>query len=900
MDHLLFRLARLCWAIPVLFALSGRAETPVPDQKDVAGYFIVPHRLEYPTPGSPMDLSALNGDIESEGFIKIQDGHFFNNSGRINFFGVNLTFDAMFPGREEAEVLASHLARLGINCVRIHHIDKRDIWGERVNHNYDHFDPIQLDRLDYFVSRLKAHGIYINLNLHVTWSYRKTDAFDYTQLGLQVKGLDLLVPELIAMQKEYARALLRHVNPYTGKTYADDPVVALVEINNENGVVRQFLMKERLDKLPPELQPIFDASWHQFLETKYGTFDDLREAWLSHGDDTPVLAEACTPFVKNQGWYTRPDRDARVELGGDTAVVRLDPALDGEPFHLMRSGLDLVKGERYTLVLEVESSGRGGEFDVAINRARAPWKRLSPVFRVEVSSDGTQEIILPFVAGDDVERYGRIDFSDFSGAEEFRLLRVDLYQGEYLCDPIDGSNAIAKLPIPSVSRLDTYPKAVRDDLVAWLYQIAADYWEEMVAFVREDCGVKVPVTGTQVDHTFTAIADLYDYTDRHIYWKHPKFPNTPWDLNDYYVENASMVTADNDTFTQTAPTRIADKPFIMSEYNHPFQNAYNAEAITIGAAISRLQDYDGFFLFNYLNSLDLKQMNFFSSFHMAAQKAQFPFAAYVFREGVVDPLTAKVSFPLGLEDELAVAQQRKLSSNPYLNGVYYRKDSPNIPFLLLDQAQVSVVPLPDSAPVVEDMNAYAIKDADTPLTWQRGTDGEEAYFRLNAPGAKAYIGWADPSRSYPLGNITLDSVRAPGRYFQFTCINRDGLIGEPGTHILDLFGGSHYKGKEYIDYESKRVVEPGVDSEGKQLLVHSWRDVPELIEIVEGTITLRISPEASVDGIQAFALNASGEKAQRIPVEVMNSSTVRFRALTDYGTGIYTIEVPSMHTTSQD
>ena len=46
---------------------------------------------------------------------------------------------------------------------------------------------------------------------------------------------------MIELQHEYARDLLTHVNPYTGKRYADEPAVALIEISNEDGLIREWL-----------------------------------------------------------------------------------------------------------------------------------------------------------------------------------------------------------------------------------------------------------------------------------------------------------------------------------------------------------------------------------------------------------------------------------------------------------------------------------------------------------------------------------------------------------------------------------------------------------------------------------------------------------------------------------
>lgn len=44
---------------------------------------------------------------------------------------------------------------------------------------------------------------------------------------------------LIELQKDYARKLLLHVNPYTGLALADDPAVITVQINNEESAIKE-------------------------------------------------------------------------------------------------------------------------------------------------------------------------------------------------------------------------------------------------------------------------------------------------------------------------------------------------------------------------------------------------------------------------------------------------------------------------------------------------------------------------------------------------------------------------------------------------------------------------------------------------------------------------------------
>ena len=99
------------------------------------------------------------------------------------------------------------------------------------------FDPDQLDREDYFLAELEKQGIYIDFNLLVGRPFLAGDGVsDASQFHEGAKGVSLYDKTLIELQKEYARQLLTHVNPYTGHSYADDPAVAIVEINNENAI----------------------------------------------------------------------------------------------------------------------------------------------------------------------------------------------------------------------------------------------------------------------------------------------------------------------------------------------------------------------------------------------------------------------------------------------------------------------------------------------------------------------------------------------------------------------------------------------------------------------------------------------------------------------------------------
>ena len=94
------------------------------------------------------------------------------------------------------------------------------------------------------------------------------------------KGVDTFVPELIEQQKWYIERIMNHVNPYTGLAYKDDPLFAMMEINNENAFYRCMLTyADKTDRLPQVFRDALRTLWQEYLEEQYGSIDRLNEDW---------------------------------------------------------------------------------------------------------------------------------------------------------------------------------------------------------------------------------------------------------------------------------------------------------------------------------------------------------------------------------------------------------------------------------------------------------------------------------------------------------------------------------------------------------------------------------------------------------------------------------------------
>ncbi len=199
--------------------------------------------------GTPVDLSFLNKDEDgnyipagSHGFVEVKDGDFvFEDGTPVRFWGLNITAGAVLGSPERAEQLAERLARLGINVIRLHHLDS---WANPII-DYDHpdgttqhLDPESMRALDKTVYELKQHGIYVVLDPWVQRCFKKADGVaDYGKMGRRGNFnlhpfiyIDDRMQELI--QKQW-RQVWTHENEFTGLAYKDDPACVMTEVINE-------------------------------------------------------------------------------------------------------------------------------------------------------------------------------------------------------------------------------------------------------------------------------------------------------------------------------------------------------------------------------------------------------------------------------------------------------------------------------------------------------------------------------------------------------------------------------------------------------------------------------------------------------------------------------------------
>lgn len=245
-----------------------------------------------------LDFShLLDAPAGKHGFVRVKDGHFyFDNGERARFLGFNIATRSNTPTHEDAEKLAARFASMGVNVIRLHAADAplgdgAGNWSscrEAPLLDYDKgssrlFNPVGLDRFDYLFAKLKEKGIYLHIDLIVARAFLEGDGLDYAgSIPACMKRYPMYNARLIELQKEYARELLCHVNPYTGLAIKDDPAVITVQMNNEESAIKGNTGADAGEDMKPYRDEVA-RRFGDFLLEKYQSREALKKAWTLDG-----------------------------------------------------------------------------------------------------------------------------------------------------------------------------------------------------------------------------------------------------------------------------------------------------------------------------------------------------------------------------------------------------------------------------------------------------------------------------------------------------------------------------------------------------------------------------------------------------------------------------------------
>jgi hypothetical protein len=811
------------------------------------------------------NLASLNHTPAGKwGFLAINEaGHFTLNGERTRFLGVNITIGSAFPSHANAEKVAQRLAKFGVNLVRFHHIDNNfgDSSPSVINYgagNSRSLHAANLDKLDYFIAQLKANGIYVNLNLLNSRVFRAADGLPAGVSELTWKQshvLGFVNDTFRNLEKEYAQQLISHRNPYTELTYAEDPAIAFVEINNENGIFQQYF-DGSMDAWPTVFRADLDGHWNQWLQARYDSTAEAELAWGAVNE--PLGAEKLTNpnFVSGTaGWNIEQHGGAVVATQTGTfagrAGLQLQVTTAGSAdWHVQfnQSAQSVEAGKLYTLSFWARST-TALNLTANLQMAYDPWSTFESR---RYGLNGDWQYFETQIFATTTDNNLRINFNGFGNQlATVQLANISFKAGGSLGalangETIEAGNVSGNL------RAEGYTTGRNRDWADFLRSLETSYWADMYQFIKTDLAYNGLVAGTAIMNSPPSAQKQMDFADAHAYWQHPVFSAAEWDSNNWTVENQSMVNTTNNTLGGLAKQRIHGIPFTVSEYQHSSPNTYGSEGPLLAAAYGALQDWDALIFFAYdatgNDNWDSRYFNDFFSINAHPTKmANMLIAANMFRRGDVAAAQQLVLMNFDPVVELDILSTLGSAWN-IASGAHLSvpNESP-----LINRFALDVSPSPQGTatpPLPTGTTTYA---ADTnELRWNLSI-ANRGLVTVNTQQTKSLIGFIE-NRAVELDNVRIAVGTTLQNWATVSLTMQEGDFSQPeaGGKLLLIATGLTENTNMQWKNSSKNSV-------GTQ-----WGRAPSLIEVIPATIDLPFA----ANNTRAWLLNETGQRGAALPV----------------------------------
>lgn len=766
--------------------------------------------------GAP-DFSGLNHSLTEADRIFTKGAHFYRVGAdgrpnttddiRIRFFGISLSSAANFPSETDAPRIARRLRKLGFNAVRLHHLDsilsdsEDKPRGILTTGAFPTFNAIAIFRLRNFIEVLKAEGIYVNLNLHVGYSFRPavdgvTPLAPGERMPYASHPYHLFEPRMIALQNEYARELLRRLG------LSNDPALAMIEINNESSLLGAW-QRGDVDAIKGEYERFLQLQWQRWALKRYGSMNAACQRW-----------DACD--LPKQGGLLLKSTESHVVEG---------------------------------------AYGWSGKLRKLARKGMAKVGLSSP------------------------EIFGHSFESHTQGAG-LRVL----------------------------------------DFTLFLTEMDKQYLESVRRTIRAEVGNLIPVTGTQMYYGGVMNADAQedmDYVDEHFYVDHYDFPHQAWDRNDWRIRDSSALKEAWPQLLQRAYFRDVNKPFVLSEFNQAYPNRQGAEIVPVLTAFASAQDWDGLFLFQYIDGDTWNSVP--DSFNLSGNWAQYAntgTSAAMFRLFQIRPLSGQKTIPMSLDARQMVAALRDESAYPaYLLSHYGL--SPRDAFLTrIGMQYLGQNKQPAQAPPISSdprrttgvVNApETINDSMAP--WQGQGSGmqympDPAQLHVTTAYSMIWTGFSDSDAFSPAVSdaqgIAVKLNQSGRRFAVVTATSRDGLSLVRSKRILltvvaSVVGSQPTtmpeRPKQLIPYPGSSgwwTLEPDAQSGSAVNKPSGPRDgqAPVWLERVQATVFV----PTRMRNLSVFPLDGSGRREAALPASLIkqhkNGIEIRFNTtdvVTDIG-----------------
>ncbi|MGV3613729.1 MAG: hypothetical protein ACO1SV_00220 [Fimbriimonas sp.] len=252
---------------------------------------------------TPLDLRSLNEKFAGEhGVIQAKGEEFVHaaNGQPVRFWAHNTGNDALLLDDASLALMARSLAKQGVNLIRLH----GPVWGD----DWTKADPQHVRNVHRFVRAMKKEGIYVNLSIYFPlWMQpQRKDLAGYNGQRHPFAA-HFFNPDFIRNYRNWWKGLLTTPDATTGKSLAEEPAVAMVEMLNEDSYF--FWTFTPYENIPAEQMAILERLFGDWLARKYGSVAKAFQTWggdAKRGDDAAAGRAGFRPL-----WEMANVKDAR-------------------------------------------------------------------------------------------------------------------------------------------------------------------------------------------------------------------------------------------------------------------------------------------------------------------------------------------------------------------------------------------------------------------------------------------------------------------------------------------------------------------------------------------------------------------------------------------------------------
>ncbi len=621
-------------------------------------------------PSFPRERAGTNGFIERSpnGRLRFSDGT------PARFFGTTLEAGACFPDSATAMATARHLRKIGVNLVRLRYFDHAYGWltpDVTILDDANGFRSIhagRMRRFDWFVAQLFENGIYVYLPLQSARVPTSGDLGGDADSALYLdKSLNYLYPGAAQVHRVVARAILDHVNPFTGNAYKNEPGIAVLEMAHEGSLISLYRINyteyrsgqygfswrhsRRLDTL-----------WIDYLTRRYGNTAALTSAWKS------AVPDSGGPNVVSEGGFEGEfDRFWEIQGYDGTNVTTILTQADSTPEGIlaaklrvrgtqgniytgyMREFVPLQFGKAYTLSFKAKCSnptgrrlivntynsesglgaGLSASFDVT-----PWWSEYSRSFHVPISSSAPANLIFYFGEVD-----GDLLLDDI-------VLREIPLVGLTANESLEGVN-VARIPWRHDANYAVTEQRLIDQTDFYL-GLERSYLEGMMSYVRDSIGARQLTTGASnywasgfLENDVSGSSQVISGTG---YWDYVFANDHPWQVFNYSPLRAEYAGA---LFSLAGLTR-KNIPF-LAHFSHPYPNRYQAESMTMMPAYALHQGWDGVTIEKYTDEGTIRpshavdSLRHYDGRYNPVIEAMSPVAALMLRNSLLKQATTTLA-----------------------------------------------------------------------------------------------------------------------------------------------------------------------------------------------------------------------------------------------------------------